>query len=66
MSGETVALGLDDLKPGQKVRIVDGPFSGVIGTVYKVYPDEAKVRVTVDFFGRKTPIEFDFLQVEKM
>jgi len=66
MSGKTVAVGPGDLKPGQQVRIVDGPFNGFAGTVYKVYPDEAKVRVKVDFFGRKTPVELDLLQVEKM
>jgi len=66
MSGKTVAVNPGDLKPGQQVRIVEGPFNGFVGTVYKIYLDEAKVRVTVDFFGRKTPIELDLSQVEEM
>jgi transcriptional antiterminator NusG len=53
-------------KPGQKVRIVDGPFNDFMGTVDEIDMDKAKVRVLVSFFGRETPIELDFLQVEKM
>jgi transcriptional antiterminator NusG len=53
-------------KPGQKVRIVDGPFNDFMGTVDEIDMDKAKVRVMVSFFGRETPIELDFLQVEKM
>jgi len=53
-------------KPGQKVRIVDGPFNDFIGTVDKIDMDRTKVRVMVSFFGRETPVELDFLQVEKV
>lgn len=53
-------------KPGQKVRIVDGPFNDFMGTVDEINMDKAKVRVLVSFFGRETPVELDFLQVEKM
>ena len=53
-------------KPGQKVRIVDGPFNDFMGTVDEINMDKAKVRVMVSFFGRETPVELDFLQVEKM
>jgi len=53
-------------KPGQKVRIVDGPFNDFMGIVDEIDMDKAKVRVMVSFFGRETPIELDFLQVEKM
>jgi transcriptional antiterminator NusG len=52
-------------KPGQKVRIVDGPFNDFIGTVDDIDMDKGKVRVLVSFFGRETPVELDFLQVEK-
>ena len=52
-------------KPGQKVRIVDGPFNEFIGTVGDIDMEKAKVRVLVSFFGRETPVELDFLQVEK-
>jgi transcriptional antiterminator NusG len=53
-------------KPGQKVRIVDGPFNDFIGTVAEIDMDRTKVRVMVSFFGRETPVELDFLQVEKV
>ena len=52
-------------KVGQKVRIVDGPFNDFIGTVGEIDAERAKVRVMVSFFGRETPVELDFLQVEK-
>jgi len=52
-------------KQGQKVRIVDGPFNEFIGMVDEIDMERAKVRVLVSFFGRETPVELDFLQVEK-
>ncbi len=52
-------------KIGQKVRIIDGPFNDFIGTVDNIDMERAKVRVMVSFFGRETPVELDFLQVEK-
>ncbi len=52
-------------KTGQKVRIIDGPFNDFIGTVSDINMERAKVRVMVSFFGRETPVELDFLQVEK-
>jgi transcriptional antiterminator NusG len=52
-------------KPGQRVRIIDGPFNEFIGTVGEIDMEKAKVRVMVSFFGRETPVELDFLQVEK-
>jgi transcriptional antiterminator NusG len=53
-------------RPGQKVRINDGPFEDFVGTVDNIYPDKGKVRILVSFFGRETPVELDFLQVEKI
>ena len=50
---------------GQTVRIKDGPFVDFMGAVDEVYPDRAKVKVLVSFFGRETPVELDFLQIEK-
>ena len=50
---------------GETVRITDGPFVDFMGAVDEVYPDRAKVKVFVSFFGRETPVELDFLQVEK-
>ena len=52
-------------KSGERVRIVDGPFNDFRGTVSEIDMERAKVRVMVNFFGRETPIELDFLQVEK-
>lgn len=52
-------------KVGQRVRIIDGPFNDFVGTVGDVDMEKHKVRVMVNFFGRETPVELDFLQVEK-
>jgi transcriptional antiterminator NusG len=52
-------------KPGQKVRIIDGPFNDIVGIVSEIDMERSKVRVMVSFFGRETPVELDFLQVEK-
>jgi transcriptional antiterminator NusG len=52
-------------KAGERVRIVDGPFNDFRGTVAEIDMERAKVRVMVNFFGRETPVELDFLQVEK-
>ncbi|HSQ39975.1 MAG TPA: transcription termination/antitermination protein NusG, partial [Anaerolineales bacterium] len=52
-------------RQGERVRIVDGPFNDFRGTVDNIDMERAKVRVMVNFFGRETPVELDFLQVEK-
>lgn len=52
-------------KPGERVRIIDGPFNDFRGLVSDIDMERAKVRVMVNFFGRETPVELDFLQVEK-
>lgn len=52
-------------KSGQKVRIIEGPFADFIGVVDDIDEERTKVRVLVSFFGRETPVELDFLQVEK-
>jgi transcriptional antiterminator NusG len=51
---------------GEKVRIGTGPFADFIGTIQAIDIDRAKVRVLVSFFGRETPVELDFLHVEKV
>lgn len=51
---------------GQSVRIVDGPFVDFVGVVDAIDLQKGKVRVMVSFFGRETPVELDFLQVEKL
>lgn len=52
-------------KLGERVRIVDGPFNDFRGTVSEIDMERSKVRVMVNFFGRETPVELDFLQVER-
>ena len=49
---------------GDAVKVVDGPFNNFTGFVEEVYPDKMKVKVMVSIFGRKTPLELDYLQVE--
>lgn len=52
-------------KVGERVRIIDGPFNDFRGNVSEIDMERTKVRVLVNFFGRETPVELDFLQVEK-
>jgi transcriptional antiterminator NusG len=54
------------LQPGQAVKIIDGPFADFEGIVESINQEKGKVRVRVSFFGRETPVELDFLQVEKL
>jgi transcriptional antiterminator NusG len=65
MEQEATSIKLD-YKIGEKVRIKDGPFNEFMGTVGDIDTERNKVRVMVSFFGRDTPVELDFLQVEKV
>ena len=51
---------------GDEVRVVDGPFNNFQGTVEEVKPDKEKLRVLITIFGRATPVELDFMQVNKI
>lgn len=51
---------------GESVKVVDGPFNGFNGTIEKILEDKKKVEVSVVIFGRKTPMELSFMQVEKV
>ncbi len=51
---------------GEPVRVTDGPFTDLHGVVDEVNPERNKVKVLVSIFGRETPVELDFLQIEKL
>ena len=51
---------------GETIKVVDGPFNGFNGTVEKINEEKRKVEVMVKIFGRKTPLELGFMQVEKV
>jgi len=51
---------------GQSVRVIDGPFIDFVGQVDEINLEKGKVKVLVSFFGRETPVELDFLQVERL
>jgi len=54
-----------DLNVGDDVRIVNGPFTNFTGKVESVNTEKEKVKLLVDMFGRQTPMELDFIQIEK-
>ncbi|MEG6587002.1 transcription termination/antitermination protein NusG [Dendrosporobacter sp. 1207_IL3150] len=66
------AMGIEELKPkidievSQHVRINSGAFENWTATVTEIYPDRSKLKVLVNMFGRETPVELDFTQVEKI
>ena len=65
MSSETPRVKVG-FKAGQSVRVTDGPFTDFVGIVDEIIAGKGKVRVLLSLFGRETPVELDFLQVEKL
>ena len=55
-----------DYDINDQVRVINGPFTDFIGTVTEINKDKSKVKVLVSMFGRETPIELDFSEVEKV
>jgi transcriptional antiterminator NusG len=53
-------------RKGQSIRVTDGPFIDFVGIVDEISTEKGKVKVLLTLFGRETPVELDFLQVEKL
>ena len=61
-SGETMT---EPFLVGELVKIIDGPFNDFIGNIEEIYDEKKKIKVIVKIFGRRTPVELNFVQVEK-
>lgn len=55
-----------DVKVGDKVRIISGPFADFDADIIEVYPDKSKIRANVSIFGRETPVELEYKQINKL
>lgn len=55
-----------DIEVGENVRVKNGPFENFEGTVKELLPDRGKVRVSISMFGRETPVELDYEQIDKL
>lgn len=64
--GATRPTAKQTFEEGANVRVIDGPFLNFSGVVEEVLPQKQKVRVLVSIFGRATPVELDFMQVERL
>ncbi|MCC9041708.1 MAG: transcription termination/antitermination protein NusG [Flavobacterium sp.] len=61
-----VEAGLIPYEVGESVKVIDGPFNGFDGTIENINEEKRKLEVMVKIFGRKTPLELSFTQVEKL
>ncbi|HIQ49495.1 MAG TPA: transcription termination/antitermination factor NusG, partial [Aquifex aeolicus] len=55
-----------EFEKGEQVRVIEGPFMNFTGTIEEVHPEKRKLTVMISIFGRMTPVELDFDQVEKI
>ena len=65
-SGKSREVPVMKFNAGDKVKVIDGPFSDFTGSVEETIPIKSKVKVTVSIFGRPTPVELDVLQIEML
>ncbi|MBI2868371.1 MAG: KOW motif-containing protein, partial [Chloroflexi bacterium] len=65
MSAETPRVKAG-FRKGQSVRVIDGPFIDFVGVVDEINTEKGKVKVLLSLFGQETPVELDFLQIEKL
>lgn len=65
MGIETVRVEID-VEPGDMVRVISGPFDSFIGTVDEVNEEKQTIKARISMFGRETPVELEFVQVEKL
>ncbi len=69
---EVRSLGVEDIpvtldaEVGDNVRVISGPLENFIGVIEEIYPDKQKVKVMVSMFGRDTPVELDYDQIQKI
>ena len=69
---EVVSMGVEripivlNIEVGETVRVVSGPLENFLGRVDKIDPERQKVKLSVSMFGRETPVELDFIQVQKI
>ncbi|MCM1321538.1 MAG: transcription termination/antitermination protein NusG [Bacteroides sp.] len=66
IKGEKTARLKQSFVAGEQVKIIEGPFASFKGTIEEVNLEKSKLRITVEIFGRATPVEVDILQVEKV
>lgn len=65
-------MGIEEARPkigfevGENVRVISGPFEDFTGNIEEIFADKSKMRVMISMFGRETPVELDFSQVEKI
>jgi len=55
-----------DIEVGENIRVKNGPFENFEGTVKELLPDRGKIRVSISMFGRETPVELDYEQIDKL
>lgn len=65
ISEESIDSGIN-FNMNESVKVIDGPFSGFEGTVEEIFADKKKLNVSVKIFGRSTPVELSYIQVEKL